>query len=755
VLLGSQTLIPEDILYRFAPFAASPGSHSPGQTLTSDVALLMFPWFTLVRTSLLAGHLPLWNPYAFGGSPLLANGQSAPLSIFTILALPFGPAYGMSLMMLARLLVAGTGTYLFLRQLGAGARAAVIGGVAYASSSFMVVWLGWPMTSVAAIIPFGFAAAERHHRTGNRRALAALALVLGLQFLGGHIETSIHFAGALAIYALVRGLSGTSGRWPRLAGLSAAGVVGLLLAAAALVPLFEEVQRSGIISFRASSQFGQDHLQAQNLLNWLIPNRLGNPAIDGSNGPRPNYNEAVGFATVTALMLTPLGLAWLWRHARSAAVALVGIGLLAVGTVYGPLAPIVGRLPILSLTLNTRMLVLLCFIAAVLGGLGAQQLEDRQRERPGVLAAGMLAIGAAAIAGLAVMAYLLFTRRSQVDTMFPSFHYPGFWVSVAVLSVIGATAMILAGAWRGASRAAVAGVAALVIVEAAIFAGPYNPRVSPADVPPASVAIQQLRLLASDRPVVAIESAIPETLSLYQIHDEAGYDAVFPPRVSLYWSHADPHYHVPDDHHVVLSSPRVSWLAAAGVAYVEAPEQAPVEGARTVSRVENVVLQEVPGARPFAYVAPGVVRSASADESVRLLAADPTGPVIVEGCCDLTQAGPDSSLHAPVAALPLLRQGSERVAGDVILAHNSLVVVDQTYTPDWVARVDGKQVPVHPANVMLQSVEVPSGRHHVELSYEPASVSLGLALSGLGVLGLMALLWLPLRSSRPRPRGSR
>jgi hypothetical protein len=315
--------------------------------------------------------------------------------------------------------------------------------------------------------------------------------------------------------------------------------------------------------------------------------------------------------------------------------------------------------------------------------------------------------------------------------------------------------MILAGAWRGASRAAVAGVAALVIVEAAIFAGPYNPRVSPADVPPASVAIQQLRLLAHDRPVVAIESAIPETLSLYQIHDEAGYDAVFPPRVSLYWSHADPHYHVPDDHHVVLSSPRVSWLAAAGVAYVEAPEQAPLQGARTVSRVETVVLQEVPGARPFAYVAPGVVRSASADESVRLLAADPTGPVIVEGCCDLTQAGGDSFLHAPVAALPLLRQGSERVAGDVILAHNSLVVVDQTYTPDWVARVDGKQVPVHPANVMLQSVEVPSGRHHVELSYEPASVSLGLALSGLGVLGLMALLWLPLRSSRPRPRGSR
>jgi hypothetical protein len=321
--------------------------------------------------------------------------------------------------------------------------------------------------------------------------------------------------------------------------------------------------------------------------------------------------------------------------------------------------------------------------------------------------------------------------------------------------MIGAGTVILAGAWRGASRAAVAGVAALVVMEAAIFAGPYNPRVSPADVPPTSAAMQQLRRLAQDRPVVAIESAIPETLSLYQIHDEAGYDAVFPPRVSLYWSHADPRYHVPDDHHVVLSSPRATWLAAAGVAYVEAPEEAPLAGARIVSKVETVVLQEVPGARPFAYAAPGVLHSGSANESVSLLAADPTGAVVVEGCCASTPAPPGSDPHATAAALPLVRQGYERVTGDVVLGHDSLVVVNQTYTPDWVARVDGRQVPVHPANVMLQSIEVSSGRHHLELSYEPASVRLGLALSGLGVLGLAALLWLPLGSRRPRPRSGR
>jgi hypothetical protein len=656
-------------------------------------------------------------------------------------------------MMLARLWVAGTGTYLFLRQLGGGARAAVIGGVAFATCSFMVVWLGWPMSGVAALMPFGFAAVERYHRDRSRPALAGFALVVGLQFLGGHVETSIHFAGALALYALFRAVSGPSGRGSRVMLLAVAGVVGLLLAAAALVPLASELRLSGIVGLRATSRLGFEHLAPQTVMSWLIPNRFGNPAIDGYIG-EPDYNEVTAFATVTALLLSPFGLYWLWRRARGAAVALVTIGLMAAGTAYGPLAPIIGSLPVFSATRNGRATVVICFILAVLAGLGVQHVEDRWRPRAGVLGGVLAGLGVLALCGLAVMANLMFARLGAVDTMLPRLHYIGFWVVVAGLSAVGAASFILAGAWRGASRMSVAGLAAMVVAEAVLFAGPYNPKVSPDDTPPRSEAMLQLHRVAGDRPVVGLIALMPETLTLYQIHDEAGYDAFIPPRVSLYWSNADPLY-VYDDQRVNLHKPGVNWLAAAGVAYVVAPQPLSYEGTEALPPVQGVAFHKVPGARPFAYVAPGVVRSASADESVRLLAADPTGPVIVEGCCGSLPAGAAGSSRAPVAPLPLSRQGSERVAGDVVLAHDSLVVVGQTYTPDWVARVDGKQVPVHPANVMLQSVEVPSGRHHVELSYEPASVSLGLALSGLGVLGLMALLWLPLRSSRPRPGAPR
>jgi Bacterial membrane protein YfhO len=754
VLIGRQSLVPEDILYVFPPFASLAGAHHPVQTLTGDLALEFFPWFRQVQGSLLAGHLPLWNPFAFGGSPLLANGQSAPFSPFTVLAVPFDAAYGMSLMMLARLVVAGAGTYLFLRQLGAGSRASMVGGVAFAASSYMVVWLGWPHSAVAALVPWGFAAAERYQRGGSRRALACLALIIGLQFLAGHIETSIQFTGALAVYSLARVVFKRRGRAGLVSGLVVAGIVGILLSAAALVPFLYELQSSGIAGRRLGFQFGLAHLQPVMLLNWLIPNRLGNPGIDGLYGPFPNYNESSGFATLTALMLAPLGMYWLWKRTRGAAVALVSIGLVAAGTVYGLLTPIIGRLPILSLTPNNRMTVVICFVVAVLGGLGVQQLEDRQRERPGMIGAVLATFGAAAVAGLVVMAYLLFNRRAAVDTMFPNFHYIGFWVIVAGLTLAGAGALILAGSWRGASRAAVAGVAAMVVVEAAIFAGPYNPKINTADIAPASSAMTQLRQLAGDRPVVGIRGAsLPESLSLYQLHDAAGYDPIFPPRVSLYWSHSDPQYYVADAFHVVLGSPRVDMLAAAGVAYVETPEQAPLAGTRAVSRVEGVVLQEVPNARPFAYAVSDVVTVRGPDEAIRTLAAHPER-VVVEGCCSIPcKCGSSTAAGAPwappvpyVTALSVRREANGGVVGDVNLVRSSLVVLDQTFSPGWVARVDGHQVPVHPANVMLQSVEVPAGSHHLELSYEPASVSIGLALSGLGLLGLVAILFLPLQA---------
>ena len=78
------------------------------------------------------------------------------------------------------------------------------------------------------------------------------------------------------------------------------------------------------------------------------------------------------------------------------------------------------------------------------------------------------------------------------------------------------------------------------------------------------------------------------------------------------------------------------------------------------------------------------------------------------------------------------------------------VVVLQSYDPGWAAFVDGQGTPVHPADVDFQAVLVPAGEHDVVLSYRPAVVPVGLAVSGVAAAVILAMVVLGWRR-RKRP----
>jgi Bacterial membrane protein YfhO len=77
------------------------------------------------------------------------------------------------------------------------------------------------------------------------------------------------------------------------------------------------------------------------------------------------------------------------------------------------------------------------------------------------------------------------------------------------------------------------------------------------------------------------------------------------------------------------------------------------------------------------------------------------------------------------------------------------LVVPDGYDPDWRAHVDGKPAPLLRANAAFRAVPLPSGTHQVTLAYRPAGVPIGLGVSGLSILGVLAALAL---SRAPRRR---
>lgn len=726
VLAGRRSLVDVDLLYQLLPWGSLPGAHPHFNPNLSDVVLQVLPWQRQIAAAYAAGEVPLWNPSVLNGVPFLAQDQPAPFSPFTLFALLFEPARGLSLAMLLKLWVAGIGTGLFLRALGAGGLASALGGIAYASSSYMVIWLGWPQTSVAAIFPWAFAASEWFLRSGNRLALPALAIAIALQFFGGHPETSVHFGLGLAAYVLIRALSLGRGAAPALLLLVIAGLVGTALAGAQLLPFLEQLRLAGVSQQRASAGMGFVHLDAGSLTTWLAPNAAGNPAVDGRVGALPNYNEGTGFATITALVLAPVGVFSRWRTDRSVSVALGGITLISLLVIYGPLTPFTGRLPILDSIDNARLIAVVDFTVPVLAGLGFDALLKSATRSMALTPLAWIGLGSTLAVVLLALIFVL--ERGDVDRLTPDRHgYIVFWLALAAVTLLGALSLTVALASPRRPLAA-GSLACLLLLEAVLFVAPWNPRANIS--PPRSGAMNWLASNAGDHPVAALSTiAMPESAGLYGVSDVRGYEVLIDSRKLLFWSSADPAFDN-SAYFTLLNRPDPRWLARAGVAYVITPAGQPLAGTTVVDTEEGVSIDQVPNARPFAFAAQSASAVSGPEQAAEQLKASPDGPVLVEGKCCATGS----------ASVAVVRRTSTRVELDVQAGAPATIVIEQSYNGGWQAAVDGHATPVQPADIDFQAVQVPAGRHRLVLSYQPKSFSQGLGVSLLGLAGLLVLL---------------
>jgi hypothetical protein len=76
---------------------------------------------------------------------------------------------------------------------------------------------------------------------------------------------------------------------------------------------------------------------------------------------------------------------------------------------------------------------------------------------------------------------------------------------------------------------------------------------------------------------------------------------------------------------------------------------------------------------------------------------------------------------------------------EVTANSDSMLVLSEVYAKGWNAYVDGKQVPIYAADYALRGIAVPSGTHTVELRYELRSLTIGVIVSVLAFVALIAI----------------
>ena len=104
------------------------------------VSYFVLPFKHFLASHLRAGTLPLWNPFAFMGTPFLAGLQTGvlyPPSLLLLLPFPLG--FGIFLFF--HYLVAASGTWLWLRDRKLGAVASGVGSLVYTLGGFLVSML--------------------------------------------------------------------------------------------------------------------------------------------------------------------------------------------------------------------------------------------------------------------------------------------------------------------------------------------------------------------------------------------------------------------------------------------------------------------------------------------------------------------------------------------------------------------------------------------------------------------------------------
>lgn len=678
-----------------------------------------YPWRSLAVALLGQGMLPLWNPHAGSGSPLLANHQTAPFYPLFVLYLLFPAEKALTFEVAFHLWLAGAFMYFCALGLGLRKEAAALAGLAYIGNGFLVSRLHFPtMVDATAWLPLVFLLTWRLCSRPRPEAAIALGVVIAVQFLAGHVQLwsyTLLLSALLVIWksAIERKGIGLGGWF--LASLALA----ILLAAVQFIPTAEFALNSGRKGGIPEELALTYSLWPWKILSFLMPDLFGNPARDGYWG-YANYWEDCAYTGVLVFLLAAL--AFLRPQAKRVKAFFLCLIALSIALALGkntPLFPFLYRhIPGLSFfRAPARFLLLFSFSMAVLAGFGAEAIGEKP-----LPPATLRRMGAGA-AGLLVAALVL----AFLPGIKPSFVRSAVTLAFASIGAVIALDLLPRRPYLS-----------LLLLEAELLAygWGFHPLIAPAifhsptqsskafgaqgelfriyTFGPDDYHIKYDLFFRFDRfgpPTLDYwmklrESLIPQTNMIARTIDHAGvFDPLTIGRYEEFLALVD---RLPREQALKL-------LGLLNVRYIVEP--ASPEGAEFRFRENPYFLPRVRLAYRAVSVPEGeeleALSSPAFDPEVVLLSGAPAS--------DFPRGANDSILD--------LHYGPGVVKIKCALENGGYLVLSENYYPGWRVEVDGKPAPLLRAYYTLMAVRLGAGEHQVAFKFSPASFKIGLALS--------------------------
>lgn len=681
-----------------------------------DLSSQYYPLRAYASSRLARGELPLWNPYALGGQPGLADIQASalyPPQSLQSLALGGDLRYvDLEMQVPVHLALAALGAYYLAWRLSRSRWGGVTAGLAYGIGGYLTSFPVQQLTILctAAWLPWLLLGIER--LAAARRPLrhaAALAVLVAMTALAGHPQTALLVAYLVAAYAVWR-LWARPQRWRLLALTATAGCLGGALAAVQLLPTLEFISlstRSSLSVAEVSGGFG-----LHEVAGFLYP---------GYFGGTPQY---VGAATLATAGLALAALPWR-RSAFWVATAALGL-LLSFGGSTALYYVAYICLPGYSASRNQeRAILLTAFALAVLAGYGVAVALPRLLASPSMAEKARRrfwwATGAAVAFAVVLYAGTRLPAPASGTNLFGGILKQHVWVLMAV--AVPALVLSLHDGLALPTWAVQSVTVVLIAANLWVVNYHYNLGDAPAAAtrPSADVAATLRAALGAGERLASggLLAEGPSAGMIYGIPDTSGNT---PLQLDAY-------------SRFVAAVPEWRQWQLLAVSHVVLPAGAsPAPGMEPVLPGATGVYRLPEAPRPARLV--HTVARASGEGAIQALAQTSYNPA--------TMAVADTALADTVdvrgdESATVLDWRPERIDVEVRASAPGLLVLSQLAYPGWRATVDGAPVKTLSCDAVLTCVEVEPGRHIVRLEYWPASVIAGAVVTGIAAVCVLLM----------------
>ncbi len=396
--------------YRSLSYSGFQPGAVPNKAQGPDVIKELLPWKKFVIESFKKSQIPFWDPYNFSGNPLMANFQSNVFYPGNLIFLVFNFGSAWSIYIILQPVLSIFFTFLFLRRLKIGFWPSILGGISFAFSLYMTVWMEYGNIGNTFLwLPLILYFSDKLLEKTNRTSFLGIVFAAFLAALGGYIQGLFYIYVVVFVYFFVKGHSEKSLNLRRSVTFISALVFPILLTGFQIFPTLE--------LFRQSTRGNYSLDQIKTMLNPIyylvtivIPDFFGNPATR-NYWFNSTYIERVSYFGLIPFTFAIFTIFTLFKKIEVKIFAILFVFSLLISTDlfitrFFYLIPI----PVLSTTVATRILSIFAFSGAILAAFGFNEVIESKNKNKIIIIICILFIF---LTGITV--FLVFAPKLVID----------------------------------------------------------------------------------------------------------------------------------------------------------------------------------------------------------------------------------------------------------------------------------------------------------------------------------------------------